>query len=244
MKCTHRNILASLLTAAFLVLCGGHSAYAQTAHQPSTVVELFTSQGCSSCPPADKLLGELVKEDDVLGLSFAVTYWDYIGWKDIFGSVDNDNRQVEYRGRFNSRYVYTPQMVIAGRDHVVGSDSTAINALIKRHADHAKSLVLKWTFSGNQLDVTLPQGTGTATVWLVDIDRSHDVDIDRGENTGRIITYHNVVRKIHSVGEWTGAMKTISLNLNEMRAEGRDGCALIVQQDGYGPILAALEVML
>lgn len=180
----------------------------------------------------------------MLGLSFAVTYWDYIGWKDIFGSVDNDNRQVEYRGRFNSRYVYTPQMVIAGRDHVVGSDSTAINALIKRHADHAKSLVLKWTFSGNQLDVTLPQGTGTATVWLVDIDRSHDVDIDRGENTGRIITYHNVVRKIHSVGEWTGAMKTISLNLNEMRAEGRDGCALIVQQDGYGPILAALEVML
>ena len=244
MKTIRLNILAFVFAVVMMTIAGAQSASAQSAHQPSTVVELYTSQGCSSCPPADKLLGDLVKDDRVLGLSFAVTYWDYIGWKDIFGNTDHDDRQVEYRGRFNSRYVYTPQMVVGGKDHVVGSDSSAVTALIKKHADHAKSLPLEWSFNGDQLDVTLPSGSGNATIWLADIDSAKDVDIRRGENTGRIITYHNVVRKIRSVGDWTGEMKIISLDLNEMRAEGRDGCALIVQQEGYGPILAALEVML
>lgn len=238
------NKLAVICTAVLMGTTIASAVFAQSAHQPSTVVELYTSQGCSSCPPADKLLSELIKDDSVLGLSFAVTYWDYIGWKDTFGSPDNDDRQVEYRGRFNSRYVYTPQMVIGGEAHAVGSDPSAVNSLIQKHADHAKSLPLEWAFDGDRLNVVLPAGSGNATIWLVDIDRSNDVDIRRGENSGRIITYHNVVRKIRTLGEWAGDAKTIILDLAEMRAEGRDGCALIIQQDGYGPILAALEVML
>ncbi|MFC4271986.1 DUF1223 domain-containing protein [Sneathiella chungangensis] len=229
---------------ALIAMGAVNSAVAASVHQPSTVVELYTSQGCSSCPPADELLGELVKNDDVLGLSFGVTYWDYIGWKDIFGSSDNDARQVEYRGRFNSRYVYTPQMVVAGTEHIVGSDRSGVEGLIAKHEGHAKSLLLDWTLNGDDLDIRLPAGTGKATVWVVDIDRQRDVNIRRGENTGRIITYHNVVRKIRPLGDWTGEAKSIQVNLADMRAEGRDGCAIIVQQDGYGPILAALEVLL
>ena len=221
-----------------------NSAVAESAHQPKTVVELFTSQGCSSCPPADKLLGELIEDRDILGLSYSVTYWDYIGWKDIFGSADNDARQVGYRGEFNSRYVYTPQMVVDGEDHVVGSDRSGVNALIEKQGGATKSLPLQWFFKGNQLLVTLPDLDRNATLWLVDIDHAADVDIKRGENTGRIITYHNVVRKIRSLGDWDGSAKEIALDLAEMRAEGRDGCALIIQQESYGPILGALEIKL
>ncbi|MCC3303671.1 DUF1223 domain-containing protein [Sneathiella sp. HT1-7] len=238
------NYLALICAVALMAMVSTTTAFAQSAHQPSTVVELYTSQGCSSCPPADKLLGDLIKNEAVMGLSFAITYWDYIGWKDVFGNPDNDDRQVEYRGRFNSRYVYTPQMVVGGEAHVVGSDQSGVNALIEKYADHAKNLALEWVFNGDELEVKLPSGSGNATVWLIDIDRTKDVDIQRGENTGRIITYHNVVRKIRSLGEWTGDERTVALNLAEMRAEGRDGCALIVQEKGYGPILAALEVML
>ena len=236
--------LVSIGLAFLIAVSGGRSVHAESAHQPSTVVELYTSQGCSSCPPADKLLGELVKDENVLGLSFGVTYWDYIGWKDIFGSRDYDTRQAEYRTRFNSRYVYTPQMVVGGTDHIVGSDRSGVTSLIEKHADHAKSLPLAWSFNGDQLNINLPVGSGNATLWLVDLDREKDVDIRRGENTGKIITYHNIVRNIRAIGKWNGEAKTIELDLADMRAEGRDGCALLVQQDGYGPILAALEVML
>lgn len=236
--------LAIVCVSTVMIIVGAQAASAQSAHQPSTVVELYTSQGCSSCPPADKLLGDLNKDKEVMGLSFAVTYWDYIGWKDTFGNADHDDRQVEYRGRFNSRYVYTPQMVVGGEAHTVGSDRSNIKALIEKHSNHAKSLPLEWAFNGDSLDIKLPSGSGNATIWLVDIDRSKDVDIRRGENSGQIITYHNVVRKVRSLGNWTGVGQTISLDLAEMRAQGRDGCALIVQQEGYGPILAALEVML
>ena len=220
------------------------SASAESAHQPSTVVELFTSQGCSSCPPADKLLGELVQDEDVLGLSFAVTYWDYIGWKDTFGDAANNERQASYKNTFNSRYVYTPQMVIGGKSQLVGSDSSGVKALIAENAGHALSFPLTWSFNGDKLDVMIPDGEGEATIWLVDLNHMADVDISRGENSGRIITYHNIVRHIRSIGEWNGTAKTVVLDLAEMRQSGRDGCALIIQKSGYGPILAALNVSL
>jgi len=227
----------TLIAAPTLVL-------AQSAHQPSSVVELYTSQGCSSCPPADKILGELVQDKDILGLTFSVTYWDYIGWKDTFGNKDNDNRQVYYKQEFGSRYVYTPQMVVGGKEHKVGSDRSGIKSLIADNAGHAQQLALSWAFNDDMLEVQLPEGDGEATIWLVDIDRSNDVSIGRGENTGQKITYHNVVRKLRSLGNWDGSAQKIVLDLAEMREMGRDGCALIIQQGGHGPIIAALNVEL
>ncbi|PHQ67056.1 MAG: DUF1223 domain-containing protein [Sneathiella sp.] len=242
-----KNFLQSVFALSALsmtLMAAPAMVLAQSAHQPSSVVELYTSQGCSSCPPADRFLGELVQDKDILGLTFAVTYWDYIGWKDTFGSKDNDLRQVGYKQEFGSRYVYTPQMVIDGKDHKVGSDRSGVRSLIENSAGHAQQLPLTWTFSDNKLEVQLPAGEGEATIWLADIDRSNDVDIGRGENTGHKITYHNVVRKLRSLGNWNGNAKTIVLDLAEMRAMGRDGCALIIQKTGQGPIIAALNVEL
>lgn len=235
--------LAATVLAAPLMLVSADS-HAQSAYQPSSVVELYTSQGCSSCPPADKLLGELIEDKEVLGLSFPVTYWDYIGWKDTFGNKDHDVRQARYKREFGSRYVYTPQMVVGGENHKVGSDRSGVRSLIAGFAGHAQKLPLTWTFKDDILDVTLPDGDGEATIWLVDIDSQSDVAIGRGENSGETVTYHNIVRKIRSIGEWDGTSKTVSLNLAEMREMGRDGCALIIQEAGHGPIIAALNVEL
>ncbi len=235
--------LAAALLAAPLMMVSW-DVQAQSAYQPSSVVELYTSQGCSSCPPADKLLGELIEDKEVLGLSFPVTYWDYIGWKDTFGNKDHDVRQTKYKQEFGARYVYTPQMVVGGENHKVGSDRSGVKSLIAGIAGHAKELPLSWSFNNDSLEVTLPKGEGDATIWLVDIDRKRDVAIGRGENSGETITYHNIVRKIRSVGEWDGSSQTVVLDLAEMREMGRDGCALIVQKAGYGPIIAALNVEL
>ena len=231
-------------TVGLLVLTAASFVNAQSAHQPASVVELYSSQGCSSCPPADKFLGELVEDEEILGLTFAVTYWDYIGWKDTFGNKDNDYRQVNYKKKFSSRYVYTPQMIVGGTEHKVGSDTHGVRALIKDQAGHAQQLPLTWSFAEDSLQVDLPAGEGNATIWLVDIDHAAEVDIGRGENSGRKITYHNVVRQIRSLGDWDGNAETISLDLAEMRQSGRDGCALIIQRAGYGPIIAALNVKL
>lgn len=238
--------IATAVSATFgiLALANATFANAQSAHQPNSVVELYSSQGCSSCPPADKFLGELIKDKEILGLTFAVTYWDYIGWKDTFGNKDNDYRQANYRKQFSSRYVYTPQMIVGGTEHKVGSDDRGVRSLINDQSGHAKMLPLTWEFSGDTLNVKLPAGEGKAIIWLVDIDHEAEVDIGRGENSGRNITYHNVVRQIRSLGDWDGTAETVSLDLAEMRKDGRDGCALIVQREGYGSIIAALNVEL
>lgn len=234
-------LMASLF---ILAISASGAAHAQTAHQPSTVVELYTSQGCSSCPPADELLGMLVTDEDILGLSFAVTYWDYIGWKDTFGTKENDARQSQYQKALDSRYVYTPQMVIDGREHVVGSDASGVKSLIEKYSGTANNLPLTWSFNGNKLEIHLPSSDKQATIWLVDLDRMTNVDIERGENTGKTVTYHNIVRNVRSLGEWDGTARTFELNLAEIRQSGRDGCAIIVQQAGYGPIFAALNISL
>jgi hypothetical protein len=240
------NHIATVLfaTAGMLVWANVTIANAQSAHQPKSVVELYSSQGCSSCPPADKFLGELITDKEILGLTFSVTYWDYIGWKDTFGNKDNDSRQANYKKQFSSRYVYTPQIIVGGTKHKVGSDSHGVKSLINDQSGHAKMLPLTWEFSGDTLDIKLPDGDGEATIWLVDINRQSEVDIGRGENSGRKITYYNIVRQIRSLGIWNGKAETVSLDLAEMKKNGRDGCALIVQRNGYGPIIAALNVEL
>jgi len=240
------KILTAFIAAAFALPAMFVSAvgFANGANQPSTVVELYTSQGCSSCPPADRFLGELVQDKKILGLSFAITYWDYIGWKDTFGSKDNDVRQARYKQEFGARYVYTPQMVIGGEDHKVGSDRSGVKSLIAETGEHAQKIPLTWEFKEDKISVGLPKGEGGATIWVVDIDHSQEVAVGRGENSGENLTYHNVVRKIRSFGEWDGTAQVLELDLGELRANGHDGCAVIVQKSGFGPIIAALNIEL
>jgi hypothetical protein len=206
------------------------------------VVELFTSQGCNSCPPADRLLGELAARDDVLPLSFHVTYWDRLGWPDIFGLEDCTRRQESYAEWLGSDRVYTPQMVIGGRIDLVGTERGRVLKaieLLRSHAAPGPAL----TVAGDHLSVGAGE-TEDAAIWLIGFDDHHDVAIERGENRGRTLRYHHVVREITSLGRWHGEALELALPLVRLAAEGRAGAAILVQRSSDGVILAAAPVPL
>ena len=237
--------LLVLATAAALAL-----AVPAAAGERATVVELYTSQGCNSCPPADAILGDLAGRDDVIALSFHIDYWDYLGWKDTFSSAESTSRQKQYARFLGSRGVYTPQMVIGGVAHAVGSRRERVEELIDAVAAR----------DGQRTEVSLVEGApgevlvriGAAppdftsdrksAIWLVRFDASQTVPIERGENAGRTITYHRVVRAIERIGWWKGEALELSLQLADLRDGGRDGCAIIVQQGSHGQIFGAAEM--
>ena len=213
-----------------------------TAEPAPVVVELFTSQGCNSCPPADRLLGELARRDDVLPLSFHVTYWDRLGWPDTFGLERSTQRQGRYADWLGLDRVYTPQMVIGGRIDVVGSARGRVLeaiSLLQRHARPGPQL----TIVGDRLAVSGGEH-GAAAIWLVAFDEQHDVAIERGENRGRTLRYHHVVRELNWLGEWHGRPLEVALPLAALSADGRDGAAILVQQLSDGAILAAARLTL
>ena len=205
-----------------------------------TVVELYTSQGCSSCPPADRFLGELAKRDDVLALSFHVDYWDYIGWKDVFASPVNTERQRIYAKRFGLGYVYTPQMVVHGSAQMTGSNRPAVLNGIAQ-AKTMPMIKVDLVRDANGVTVSLPEQTGakSATVYSVLFDRQHETNIRRGENGGQKLIYSNVVRKLERLATWNGKAMKVALMVDEASAQDRDACAVIVQSDQTGMILGA-----
>ena len=192
--------LASLMIAGWMAL-GGAVQAAET-----VVVELFTSQGCSSCPPADRILGELAEDDDVIALAFHVDYWDYLGWKDEFGSPANTKRQKAYAHAMGERSVYTPQMVIGGQEHVVGSRGMKVAKAIQRHQRTAMPVTVRVEREGDSVAIRA-DGAGNLPnmiVHLATYTPKATVDVRRGENAGRTLTYHNVVRSFTPVGRWNG----------------------------------------
>ena len=211
--------------------------------EPKAVVELFTSQGCSSCPPADAYLGELVKRDDVIALSVHVDYWDYIGWKDTFAKPDHSLRQRAYAIARGDRRVYTPQIIINGGEHYVGSNRRAVDRGLK-----AASLPLPIDVSEDNGAIHISIGKSGeltdrhTTVRLVTYSAQTPVKIGRGENHGRTITYHNIVRSIRPIGMWDGQAMDITLPAQEIMGEEISGCVILVQEDaegGPGRILGA-----
>ena len=234
----------ALIAVAILLASSVAPAGAQT---QLTVVELFTSQGCSSCPPADKLLGGLTKRDDVIALSFNVDYWDYLGWKDTLASPANTDRQRSYASSLGRRSVYTPQIVVDGRYDAVGSDASGVERAIRRAAAaRGERAQITLDRQGDKIMVQIdgkPPKTD-ATIWLVRFDRTHTIPIRRGENSGRSITYYNVVRDYHSLGLWRGGPMEIALSREALMEGGRDGCAVIVQQHRFGPIVGAANLNL
>jgi hypothetical protein len=218
---------------------------ASAADKQLTVVELFTSQGCNSCPPADALMGDLVQRDDVLGLSFHVDYWDYIGWKDTFSLPESSIRQRNYVGRAGGRYAYTPQIVIGGEEQVVGSRRSAVEGAIRNSGSQTPVEIDTTPMGDGRFQVNLkPRHLGeTAWVWLVTFDNRHDVDIRRGENAGKQLSYFNVVRKIERIAMWDGSTNLmVPVDMRGAWADGRDGCAIVVQAGGFGPVLGAVQL--
>jgi hypothetical protein len=206
------------------------------------VVELFTSQGCSSCPPADEYLGELTMRADIIPLAFHVDYWNYIGWTDPFASKQMTHRQKAYSRALGQRYIYTPEMVINGTTQEVGSNRLGVEALIEaaRKAPPAgPSISLTREDDGR---IRLRVGAGAremATIWLVKFDRHHTTSVSVGENEGRSLTDYNAVRTLHQLGTWTGEAIDLVYDVNEPDEPGNGGCAILVQRDGAGPIIAA-----
>ena len=209
------------------------------------VIELFTSQGCSSCPAADKLIGEYARDPSVIALSLAVDYWDYLGWKDTLAMSGHSNRQRAYAKTRGDRQVYTPQVVIDGAVHALGSDKTAIERAIKQTHDQNTALTLpvKLERTGDKLTVTIAASEnekGQAEVWLCPISRSVPVAIGRGENSGHTITYSNVVRRWIKLGDWTGKAETFSVPVADFQNGNIDGAAVLVQSG----VVSAPKVML
>src|SRR6266487_3579075 len=201
---------------------------------PRAVVELFTSQGCSSCPPADRLLGELARDPASLAMSLPIDYWDYLGWKDTLSNPRHTARQRGCARIRGDREVYTPQAVINGAAHALGSDKAAIDAaILATNADPSTlSVPVKLAVSADRLDVTIAAGANApagSEVWLCELASTVPVAIPRGENGGRTIVYHNVVRRWLRLGEWNGAEHSFSVPTAGFADNGIDALAVIVQ---------------
>ncbi|MHA1523914.1 MAG: DUF1223 domain-containing protein [Alphaproteobacteria bacterium] len=241
-----KTITALSLSCVFAAGLVVFAAADATAGKPKlNVIELFTSQGCSSCPPADAYLGDLTKRSDILALSFAVDYWDFLGWKDTFGSPANSERQRVYARARGDGQVYTPQIVINGQRHEVGSHRPNVEAAIKATsaARSARDVAVSIKIKGDAVNIKVGDGENRvaddATIWLVLYQKKASVKIGRGENGGRTVVYHNIVRKMTPIGMWSGGSEAFSLPRKELTMPGYDGCAVLVQAKNSGPILGA-----
>lgn len=214
--------------------------------RPPVVIELFTSQGCSSCPPADRLLTELAMRPDVIALSLHVDYWDYIGWKDPYGSPMMTERQRRYAAALSLPYVFTPQIIIDGRASMVGSQRRTVESAIAAARARQKTAAVSFSPDGGGV-VVIAAGQAPkagATVWQAIYDSKHETAVRRGENAGRTILNVNVVRSFERLGTWTGERLEIPLNLGNAAARGRYGCVVIVQEGRSGPVIGAAVMML
>jgi len=216
---------------------------------PRAVVELFTSQGCSSCPPADKIIGELARDPSVIAMSMPIDYWDYLGWKDTLADARFSARQKAYSKMRGDREVYTPQAVVNGEVHVIGSDREGIEGAIgaTRKNETVMSVPVMMTLAGRQLNVSVAASTrGPAAmhgeVWICSISKAVPIEIGRGENRGRELTYYNVVRNLLKVGDWNGNPGSWTVPIENVAREGVDGAVVYVQdgsRDRPGPMLGA-----
>jgi hypothetical protein len=229
------TLFAALGAAAVLSALAGGSARAQA--PVPVVVELYTSQGCNSCPPADAFLGELAKRPGVIALAFHVTYWNYLGWADPYSIREADLRQAGYQMALRRPNYYTPQAVVAGRWEAVGSSRGDVEALIAKAAKTPPAVAVTAERAGDRLKIVAEAAAAAkgADIFLVLFDRQHTTRIERGENGGKTLTYYNVVREFRAVGRHEGAR--VELSLSVARRDG--GAAILVQAPKKGPILGA-----
>ena len=224
---------------AALALFGLFQTSQAAAQTGPVVIELYTSQGCSSCPPADAMLHDLAKRDDVIALALHVDYWDYIGWADVFAKPEFTARQHAYARAASSATVYTPQMIIGGLDHVIGSRPMQVMDTVQAHSRKGNPVAVSLTRSGNRVQINAqPGGRGDYVVQLVRYTPQETVSIRRGENAGRNLSYSNIVTSWDVISEWDGRSV---LNL-AAPAPGSDPIVVIIQHAGNGPVVGAARL--
>ena len=239
-----RTVTRALAAIAFAAALAPAGALADAAKRP-VVAELFTSQGCYSCPPADKFLGVLAQRPGVIALSFHVDYWNYLGWRDPYSSAEATQRQQTYASAMRRRTVYTPQIVIDGKLQAIGSYTGVIDGQIRlrqKSADDRVAVSITAGPNAESLTASLEADggrTGDCTVWLVYFDKQHTTAIPRGENAGKTLTYYNVVREIRRVAEYRGADLEVDLPRTGAKGGRFDRVAVLVQEPDGGRIVGA-----
>lgn len=225
---------ATLLPAAMFAAI--HASRPATAGETPSVVELFTSQGCSSCPPADALLARLATRPGVIALSLPVDYWDYIGWKDTLASPHFSARQRAYAAARGDGKVYTPQAVVDGLVDVVGSDEAKLLAAATTHYGVSGAMTVPVEVRPHDRRLAIEVGeapradsTGPAAVWLLRVSRARSVPVGRGENRGKTLTYTNVVRSLTRLGDYDGRAAHYEAPLADTLGADSDGVVVLVQ---------------
>ncbi len=219
-----RNLGALVLFAAMTIsapvpaLAGGKS-----------VIELFTSQGCSSCPAADRLLGELAQNPNLIPLTLAVDYWDYLGWKDTLALHEHTKRQRNYAKVRGDMNVYTPQAIVSGIKYAVGSDAKAISAALRNHPTNEPEIPLAVKRDGENISVEVGASQGKATIWMLAVTSKVEVKITKGENKGETVAYFNVVRTWRNLGAYSGTPVTTSIPVTELTKNGADAVVVFIQ---------------
>ena len=242
------TVFVATIVAGFAVVA---SATADPG-RPRAVVELFTSQGCGKCPPADALLTTLSADPTLITLSYAVDYWDYLGWKDTAARPEFTRRQRAYAAARGDNSVYTPQMVINGRAHVVGSDRAAVERTLaeQQRAAEAPSVAIDGEVSGDTLIVRIADApadlaVARATVWLARYEPLRTVPIPKGENSGRTVTYTHRVKALQPIGMWKGKALRIELPHAEKDEVAGEGCVVLLQaegENGPGAVIGARDL--
>jgi len=236
------RVLFSLIGTA-LVFAALPSAMAD----PRAVIELFTSQGCSSCPAADQLLAELQADRSLIPLSLPIDYWDYLGWKDTLAIPGHAMRQRAYSQVRGDREIYTPQVVVSGIAQAIGSDREGIENAVAQTRNYPSSLSvpLQVKVADDSVSVTLPTREHVEAggeIWLCAVSGSVSVGIGRGENRGRTITYTNVVRRWIKLGSWNGKSENFTIPIDAIKSDGVDAVAVILQGGSFekpGAIMGA-----
>lgn len=239
--------LATAIAALLLAAAPAAAEEPEAAPARKIVIELFTSQGCVHCPPADALLAALAERDDVIALSMHVDYWDYLGWSDRFGSSTFSERQRLYMARLGGHgYGVTPQMIIQGGVGHIGPRPSVVNMSIERFAGEADLVAVTLVRDGDTLVISLRATragqairlSGPLDVIAVGYDGPHSLDIPLGENRGMTLSYHNVARDFRKVGEWPGGVAEISTRIDGAMV----GYAVFVQFPGPGRIVGAEKI--
>lgn len=221
MRPTAKILFTAILAAWLFPMTIANQALAQA----RGVIELFTSQGCSSCPPADRLLVKLANDPSLIALSWHVDYWDYLGWKDTFSNPAFTSRQKAYSGARGDGEVYTPQVVVNGVRQMVGSSRSAIDAAISDKQGNELTVPITFDSTGSSVRVLIGAAAAgvprTGTIYLLPVLGSREVTIRRGENASHAVTYTNVVRSINPLATWAGNAKSIDISLDKLGGPDR-----------------------
>lgn len=243
----------SVIIAASLSISHADSIAANANGQNLVVVELFTSQGCNSCPPADAVLADFSTQENVLALSYSIDYWDYLGWKDTLGQPECTARQKKYNATMGKSGVYTPQMIIQGSQDLIGSQGGLADEMVKRARQNITELqpagfAMSFEYMDEMIDLKINASANdgkvekAATIWIIGYDFEETVTIDSGELKGQTRKYHNVVKSIKRIGSWMGEEIKLTLSKQDLGDAEYDAYAVLLQHDEIGPIIAAARI--